>query len=89
MEEEIQGVKEDTRWRKAIPEARDRLQSRVLVAVVGVLLVWMTELTLQRYYVGLRYDPAPSWLWLVSARLLLFLSCFCAPRRSQGLCSEG
>ena len=35
MGEEIPGVEEDTRWRKAIPEARDRLQSRVLVAMAG------------------------------------------------------
>ena len=27
-------------WRKAIPEGRDRVQSRVLVPVVGSLLVW-------------------------------------------------
>lgn len=38
MGEEIQGGEEDTGWRKAIPEARDRLQSRVLVGVVGTLL---------------------------------------------------
>jgi uncharacterized protein (TIGR00297 family) len=39
MGEEMQGVERDTCWRKAIPEARDRLQSRVLVAVVVPLLV--------------------------------------------------
>src|SRR4051794_36502151 len=38
MQEEIEGVKEDTRWRKAIPEARDRLQSKALVIAVGILL---------------------------------------------------
>jgi uncharacterized protein (TIGR00297 family) len=38
MGEEIQRAEEDTGWRKAIPEARDRLQSRVLVAVVGAVL---------------------------------------------------
>jgi uncharacterized protein (TIGR00297 family) len=38
MGEEMQGVEEDTGWKKAIPEGRDRLQSRVLVWVVGVLL---------------------------------------------------
>src|SRR5438477_1040120 len=42
MQEEIQGVKEDTPWRKAIPEGRDRLQSRVLVLVVGILLALET-----------------------------------------------
>ena len=42
MGEEMQRVEEDTRWRKAIPEARDRLQSRVLVWVVGLLLVWLS-----------------------------------------------
>ena len=39
MGEEIQGVARDTGWRKAIPEARDRLQSRVLVVVVVPLLI--------------------------------------------------
>jgi uncharacterized protein (TIGR00297 family) len=38
MGEEMRGVEEGTRWRKAIPEARDRLQSQVLVWVVGILL---------------------------------------------------
>jgi uncharacterized protein (TIGR00297 family) len=41
MAEEMEGVDRDTGWRKAIPEARDRLQSRVLVGVVGALLVWL------------------------------------------------
>ena len=35
MGEEMQGVETDTGWRKAIPQARDRLQSQVLVAMVG------------------------------------------------------
>lgn len=39
MGEEMQGVEEDTRSRKAIPEARDRLQSRVLVWLVVPLLL--------------------------------------------------
>ena len=42
MGEEMQGVEGDTGWRKAIPEGRDRLQSRVLVRVVGALLVWLS-----------------------------------------------
>jgi uncharacterized protein (TIGR00297 family) len=42
MGEEIQGVEGDTGWRKAIPQARDRLQSRVLVVVVGDLLALET-----------------------------------------------
>ncbi len=42
MGEEIQEGEGDTVWRKAIPQARDRLQSKVLVGVVGALLVWMT-----------------------------------------------
>jgi len=50
MEEEIQGVKEDTRWRKAIPEARDRLQSRVLVALAGCLLGLMFFADLRQVY---------------------------------------
>jgi uncharacterized protein (TIGR00297 family) len=39
---EIQGGNGDIGWRKAIPEARDRLQSKWLVGVVGALLVWDT-----------------------------------------------
>jgi uncharacterized protein (TIGR00297 family) len=39
MGKEIQGVEGDTGWRKAIPEARDRLQSRWLVGIVVPLLV--------------------------------------------------
>jgi uncharacterized protein (TIGR00297 family) len=39
MGEEMQGVEGDTGWRKAIPEARDRWQSRVLVGVGVPLLV--------------------------------------------------
>jgi uncharacterized protein (TIGR00297 family) len=39
MGEEMQGVEGDTSWRKAIPQARDRLQSGVLVGVVVPLLV--------------------------------------------------
>jgi uncharacterized protein (TIGR00297 family) len=39
MSEEIQGGAGDTHWRKAIPRARDRRQSRWLVGVVVPLLV--------------------------------------------------
>jgi uncharacterized protein (TIGR00297 family) len=39
MSKEMQEGERDTGWRKAIPEGRDRLQSRVLVAVVVPLLV--------------------------------------------------
>ena len=38
MGEEMQGVERDTGWRKSISQARDRLQSRVLVVVVVPLL---------------------------------------------------
>ena len=50
MGEEIQGVEEDTQWRKAIPESRDRLQSRVLVGIVGAVQVVETIAILQRVY---------------------------------------
>jgi uncharacterized protein (TIGR00297 family) len=39
---EIEGVDRDTGWRKAIPQARDRLQSKVLILVVGAVLVLMS-----------------------------------------------
>jgi len=50
MGEEMQGVEGDTGWRKAIPRARDRLQSRVLVGVVGVLLALETVAVLRQVY---------------------------------------
>jgi uncharacterized protein (TIGR00297 family) len=50
MGEEMQGVEGDTGWRKAIPEARDRLQSRALVGVVGVLLALETLRVLGQVY---------------------------------------
>ncbi len=59
MGEEIQGVERDTGWRKAIPEARDRLQSRVLVGVVGALLA-----ALCAYSVFVAYPSATSFIAL-------------------------
>jgi uncharacterized protein (TIGR00297 family) len=53
MSEEMQGAERDTGWKKAIPEERDRLQSWVLVIVVGALLGWITAWTLERYYFGI------------------------------------
>jgi uncharacterized protein (TIGR00297 family) len=38
--EEMQGGEKDTGWRKRIPQALDRMQSRVLVGIVVPLLVW-------------------------------------------------
>jgi uncharacterized protein (TIGR00297 family) len=46
----MQGVERDTGWRKAIPQTRDRLQSRVLVGVVGVLLALETVAALRQIY---------------------------------------
>jgi uncharacterized protein (TIGR00297 family) len=46
MGEEMQGVEGDTGWRKAIPKGRDRLQSRVLVVVVGALLAGLCAYSL-------------------------------------------
>jgi uncharacterized protein (TIGR00297 family) len=50
MGEEMRGVEEGTGWRKAIPESRDRLQSRVLVIVVGILLALETVAILRQVY---------------------------------------
>ncbi len=49
MGEEIGGEGESG-WRKAIPETRDRLQSRVLVGLVGTLLVLETFIVLRQVY---------------------------------------
>lgn len=50
MDEEMQEGERDTGWRKAIPEARDRLQSKWLVGVVGALLVWETVAAVRQVY---------------------------------------
>ena len=42
MDKEMQVGERDTGWRKAIPEARDRLQSKWLVGVVGTVLALQT-----------------------------------------------
>jgi uncharacterized protein (TIGR00297 family) len=59
MGEEMQGVADDTVWRKAIPEARDRLQSRVLVGVVGA---WLAGLC--AYSVFMAYPFVTSFIGL-------------------------
>lgn len=46
----MQGVEGDTGWKKAIPRGRDRLQSRVLVWVVGTLLILETVPILRQIY---------------------------------------
>jgi uncharacterized protein (TIGR00297 family) len=58
MGEEMQGVEGDTGWRKAIPEKRDWLQSRVLVGVVGTLLLGISVLNLTGAYTRLDRFPA-------------------------------
>jgi uncharacterized protein (TIGR00297 family) len=50
MSEEMQGAERDTGWKKAIPEERDRLQSRVLVIVVGALLAVESFAVLRQAY---------------------------------------
>jgi uncharacterized protein (TIGR00297 family) len=50
MGKEMQRVEGDTGWRKAIPPARDRLQSRMLVTVVGVLLTLKTVVVLRQVH---------------------------------------
>jgi uncharacterized protein (TIGR00297 family) len=47
---EMTGEEEVRVWRKAIPEGRDRVQSRVLVWVVGCLLVWIAFDVLRNDY---------------------------------------
>jgi uncharacterized protein (TIGR00297 family) len=56
MGEEMQGVEGDTGWRKAIPEQRNRWQSRVLVGVVGALLTGLCA-----YSVFVAYPQATSF----------------------------
>ena len=50
MGEEMQGAEGDTEWMKGIPKTRDRLQSRVLVGVVGFLLGVETVGVLRQVY---------------------------------------
>jgi uncharacterized protein (TIGR00297 family) len=54
----MQGGEGDTAWRKAIPQARDCLQSRVLVGVVGTLLIAVSVLNLIGAYARLNRAPA-------------------------------
>jgi uncharacterized protein (TIGR00297 family) len=56
MGEEMQGLEGDTGWNKAIPEQRDRWQSRMLVTVMGALL---TGLCAYSVFVG--YPQATSF----------------------------
>jgi len=49
-DEEMQSGGRNTDWRKAIPEDRDRVQSRVLVGAVGTLLVLETFAVLRQVY---------------------------------------
>jgi uncharacterized protein (TIGR00297 family) len=58
MDEEMQGVEGDTGWRKAIPRARDRMQSRILVGVAGTLLIGASVLNLMGAYARLGRFPA-------------------------------
>jgi uncharacterized protein (TIGR00297 family) len=46
MGEEMEGGEEDTGWRKSIPQARDQMQSRMLVVVVGTLLAGLSVYSL-------------------------------------------
>jgi uncharacterized protein (TIGR00297 family) len=81
MGEEMHGVERDTGWRKAIPETRDRLQSRVLVIVVGILLALETVgVSRQGYFTwgeqGFREHMFPAEIIGISvafAGLVLFL----------------
>jgi uncharacterized protein (TIGR00297 family) len=50
MDEEMQCGEGDTGWRKAIPQTRDRLQSKWLVGVVGTLLGLETASVLRQNY---------------------------------------
>jgi uncharacterized protein (TIGR00297 family) len=60
MGEEMQGVEGDTGWRKAIPQARDQLQSRVLVAVVGTLLAVLSVYSLlAAYHSAVKFTALP------------------------------
>jgi uncharacterized protein (TIGR00297 family) len=68
MSEEMQGVEGDTGWRKAIPEGRDRLQSRVLAGVVGALLVWLSVDVLHAARTfGIRFPVFVLKVFLLSA----------------------
>jgi uncharacterized protein (TIGR00297 family) len=64
----MQGGEEDTEWRKAIPQGRDRLQSRVLVGVVGALLVWLSVDVLHAARAfGIRFPVFVLKVFLLSA----------------------
>jgi uncharacterized protein (TIGR00297 family) len=58
MPEEMLGKQ----WRKAIPQQRDRLQSRVLVGVVGVVLAALILSQMYRVYIlAARFPAVVAW----------------------------
>ncbi len=60
MGKEMQDGERDMGWKKAIPEALDRLQSRVLVCVVGAMLVGMSVQAVRvAYPLAARYSALP------------------------------
>jgi uncharacterized protein (TIGR00297 family) len=74
MGEEMQGVEGDTGWRKTISRERDRLQSRVLVGVVGVVLVVMSADTVRSALAfGIRFPVFVLEVLLLSAAFALIV----------------
>lgn len=81
MGEEMQGGAGDSGWRKAIPQARDRLQSRVLVWVVGVLVISVVLHQIYSFYFPWRDQSGREHILLAEiasisvafASLVLFL----------------
>lgn len=69
MGEEMHGIEEVTGWRKAIPEARDRLQSRVLVWVVVPFLIVGTV----SVYWPLNGASSVPLIWSLAFAILVWL----------------
>ena len=86
MSEEIQGVEEDTRWRKAIPEARDRLQSRMLVWVVGTLLAGLSVYSVRVAYLVSSFSALTVKAAVISAAFALLVSGLQAATTGGALC---
>jgi uncharacterized protein (TIGR00297 family) len=86
MGEEIQGVEEDTRWRKAIPEARDRLQSSVLVWVVGALLAGLSVYSVRVAYLVSSFSALTVNAAVISAAFALLVRGLRAATTGGALC---
>jgi uncharacterized protein (TIGR00297 family) len=84
--EEMQGVEGDTDWRKAIPQARDRLQSRMLIGVVGSLLAGLSVYSVRAYLSATSFSALPIKAVGISLGFALLVRALRAATRGGAIC---